>query len=119
MLKFILFGCVVIPSIENTIDDEIRNHSDSVTFLCITVGEPVPTITWHFDSSVSIQQNTSKYMIVSRSLNKTTTENTLTVYNVTSSDAGIFTCKSVNSVGKTSQSGILTVNSKFSSNLSY
>ena len=102
-----------MPSIEHTIDDEIRNHSNNVTFLCQAVGEPVPTITWYFNSSVSIKQNTSKYMIVSRSLNITTTENTLTVYNVTSSDAGIFTCESMNSVGETSKSGILTVTSKF------
>ena len=114
-----MFGCVVIPSIENTIDDEIRNHTGNVTFLCITVGEPVPTITWYFNNSVSIQKSTSKYMIVSKSKNITTTENTLTVYNVTSSDAGIFTCKSMNSVGRTNKSGILTVNSKFSSNSSY
>ena len=107
-----------MPSIENTIDDEIRNHSDYVTFLCITAGEPVPTITWCFNNSVSIQQNTSKYMIVSRSLNKAVTENTLTVYNVTSSDAGIFTCESMNSVGSTSKSGILTVTSTFSNNSS-
>ena len=58
-------------------------------------------------------------MIVSRSLNITTTENTLTVYNVTSFDAGIFTCESMNYVGRTSKSGILTVTSKFSSNSSY
>ena len=107
-----------MPSIENTIDDEIRNYSDNVTFLCMTVGEPVPTITWYFNNSVSIQ-NTSKYMIVSKSLNITTTENTLTVYNVTSSDAGVFTCESINSVRRTRKSGILTVTSKFSNNSSY
>ena len=107
-----------MPIIENTIDDEIRNHSDYVTFLCITVGEPVPTITWYFNNSVGIQ-NTSKYMIVSRSLNITTIENTLTVYNVTSSDAGIFTCETINIVGRASKSGILTVTSKLCSNSSY
>ena len=108
-----------MPSIENTIDDEIRNHSNHVAFLCITVGEPVPTITWYFNSSISIQQSIAKYMIVSRLLNITTTESTLTVYNVTSSDAGIFTCESINSFGRTSKSGILTVTSKFSSNSCY
>ena len=106
----------VIPSIENTINDEIRNQSDSVTFVCRTVGEPRPTIMWSFNNSVSVQQKSGKYMIMSRSLNITTTENTLTVYDITSADAGMFTCESINSVGRTSKSGILTVTSKFSFN---
>ena len=106
----------VIPSIENTINDKIRNQNDSVTFVCRTVGEPRPTIMWYFNNSVSVQQNSIKYMIISRSLNITTTEGTLTVYDITSADAGMFTCESINSVGRTSKSGILTVTSKFSIN---
>ena len=52
-------------------------------------------------------------MIVSRSLNIPTTENTLTVYNVTSSDVGTYTCNSSNINGSVTSSGILTVTSKF------
>ena len=52
-------------------------------------------------------------MIVSRSLNITTTENTLTVYNVTSSDVGTYTCNASNFIGSDTGSGILTVTSKF------
>ena len=52
-------------------------------------------------------------MIMSRSLNITTTENTLTVYNVTSSDVGTYTCNSSNIIGSVTSSGILTVTSKF------
>ena len=51
-------------------------------------------------------------MIISRSINITTTENTLTVYNVTSSDVGTYTCNSSNFIGNTASSGILTVTSK-------
>ena len=101
-----------MPSIENSISDEIKNHNEMVNFLCTTVGEPVPRIIWYFNS-VSVQQNSSKYLIVSRSLNKTTTESTLSVYNITSSDVGSYICESMNSVGKTSKFGILTVTSKF------
>ena len=50
---------------------------------------------------------------MSRSLNITTTENTLTVYNVTSSDVGMYTCNSSNIIGSVTSSGILTVTSKF------
>ena len=51
-------------------------------------------------------------MIVSRSLNITTTENTLTVYNVTSSDVGTYSCNSSNIIGSDANFGILTVTSK-------
>ena len=46
-------------------------------------------------------------MIMSRSLNITTTENTLTVYNVTSSDVGVYTCIATNIIGSdTSNNGM-------------
>ena len=62
---------------------------------------------------INVSDNSSKYMIVSRSLNITTTENTLTVYNVTSSDVGTYTCNSSNIIGSVTSSGILTVTSKY------
>ena len=104
---------LVIPSIENLVDDEIRNQEENVTFLCQAVGEPVPDISWYFnDVMINVSDNSSKYMIVSRSLNITTTENTLTVYNVTSSDVGTYTCNASNIIGSVKSSGILTVTRK-------
>ena len=77
------------------------------------MGEPVPDISWHFnDVMINVSDNSSKYMIVSRSLNITTTENTLTVYNVTSSDVGTYTCNASNMIGSDTTFGVLTVNSK-------
>ena len=94
-------------------NDEVRNHSEDVTFLCKAVGEPVPDISWYFnDVMINVSDNSSKYMIVSRSLNITTIENTLTVYNVTSSDVGTYTCNSSNIIGTIINSRILTVTSK-------
>ena len=49
-------------------------------------------------------------MIVSRSVNITTTENILTVYNVTSSNVGTYTCTAINTVGNDTSSGHLQVN---------
>ena len=106
----------VIPSIEFSINDEIRDQEENVTFLCEAVGEPVPDISWFFnDVMINVSDNSSKYMIVSRSLNITTTENTLTVYNVTSSDVGTYTCNASNVIGNDASSGILTVTSEFKS----
>ena len=102
-----------MPSITTSVDNEIRNQTENVTFLCQAVGEPVPEISWYFNGvMINVSDNNSKYMIVSRSLNITTTENTLTVYNVTSSDVGTYTCNSSNIIGSVTSFGILTVTSK-------
>ena len=105
---------VVIPSISVLINNEIRNQAENITFLCQAVGEPVPDISWYFNGvMINVSDNSSKYMIMSRSLNTTTTENTLTVYNVTSSDVGTYSCNATNIVGNDSSSGHLQVNGKF------
>ena len=102
--------CTVIPSVEN-INDELRNQEENVTFLCQSVGKPVPDISWYFNGvMINVSNNSSKYMIVSRSLNITTIENTLTVYNVTSSDVGTYTCTATNIIGNDTSSGHLQVN---------
>ena len=78
------------------------------------MGEPVPDISWYLNGvMINVSDNSSKYMIMSRSLNITTTEKTLTLYNVTSSDVGTYTCNSSNVIGSAKSSGILTATSKF------
>ena len=104
----------VIPSMAIPLINEIRDQTENVTFICQAVGEPVPNISWYFNGvMINVSDNSSKYMIMSRSLNITTTENTLTVYNVTSSDVGTYSCISSNIIGSVTSSGILTVTSKF------
>ena len=106
----------VIPTINNSIENEneIEDQTENVTFSCQAVGEPIPDISWYFNGAmINVSDNSSKYMIMSRSLNITTTENTLTVYNVTSSDVGTYTCNSSNIIGSVTSSRILTVTSKF------
>ena len=103
----------VTPRIEYPIISEIRNQTENVTFLCQAVGEPIPDVSWYFNGvMINVSENSSKYMIMSISLTINTTENTLTVYNVTSSDVGTYTCNSSNFVGSVTSSGILTVTSK-------
>ena len=115
-----MFSFAVSPSINSLIENEIRQETENVTFLCQAVGEPVPDISWYFNGvMINVSDNSSKYMIMSRSLNITTTENTLTVYNVTLSDVGIYTCNSSNMIGSVTNSGILTVTSKFYKFLEY
>ena len=106
------FYFAVIPTISNSINNEVRDQTENVIFLCQAVGEPVSDISWYFNGvMINVSDNSGKYMIMSRSLNMTITENTLTVYNVTSSDVGTYTCNSSNII--VISSGILSVTSKF------
>ena len=83
--------------------------------MCESVSEPLPDISWYFNGVMIESAGSSKYMIMSRSLNITTTENTLTVYSIISPDAGTYTCNSSNIIGSVTSSGILTVTSKLAS----
>ena len=89
----------------NLINNEIRNQKENVSFLCQSDGEPVPDISWYFNGVMINISDSSKYMITSRSINTTTTENTLTVYSVASSDVGAYTCTATNTLGNDTSHG--------------
>ena len=98
--NFLFLSFAVKPVILSEITDLSDVGTDKANFSCQAVGEPIPDISWYFnDVMINVSDNSSKYTIVSRSLNITTTENTLTVYNVTSSDVGTYTCTASNVVG--------------------
>ena len=99
--------CVtVIPMILSEITDLSDGGRTIGNFTCTAIGEPVPDISWYFnDVMINVSDNSSKYMIESRSLNITTTENTLTVYDVISSDVGVYTCIATNTQGNDTQLG--------------
>ena len=96
------------PIIISSITDVSDSESDLAIFICQAVGQPIPNISWYFnDVMISIS---SKYMIVSNSLNTTTIENTLTVYNITSADVGVYACTATNNVGNDTSNGMWDVN---------
>ena len=92
--------------------DHVINETYPAVFTCHATGEPVPDINWYFNGVMINVSDTNKYMIMSTSINTTTIENTLTVYNVTSSDVGTYTCIASNIIGDDQSFGILTVNGK-------
>ena len=95
---------IVSPVIISSITDVSDNESDLAIFVCQAVGQPIPDISWYFNDAII--SNSSKYMIVSKSLNTNTTENTLTVYNITSADVGVYTCTATNDVGNDTSNGM-------------
>ena len=112
------FMHIAAPSINYLNKSEIWNQTENVIFVCQAMGEPVPDISWYLNGAmINVSDNSSKYMIMSRSLNITTTENTLTINNLTSPDAGTYTCNASNFIGSAETSGILTITSKFDKNV--
>ena len=110
LLSFTLIF-IVTPSINQDISNKTINETQSVNFTCEVTGEPVSEISWYFNGTmINVSDNSGKYMIMSRSLNITTTEKTLTVYNVTSSDVGTYSCNATNIIGNYTSSGHLQVN---------
>ena len=111
MYEITLVLYTVIPNIKQNVSNKTTNETQSVNFTCEATGKPVPNVSWYFNGvMINVSDNSSKYMIMSRSLNITTTENTLTVYNVTSSDVGTYSCSATNILGNDSTSGLLQVN---------
>ena len=104
LLILLLISVAANPVIISGITDVSDNESDIAIFICQAVGQPIPHISWYFNDVMIT--NSSKYMIVSNSLNTTTTENTLTVYNITSADVGVYTCTATNVVGSDTSNGM-------------
>jgi len=106
-----IYSFVVISNINQEISNITTNENEDAIYTCEATGEPVPDISWYFNGvMINVSDNSSKYMIKSRSLNITTTENTLTVYNLTSFDMGTYSCNAINVIGNDSSNGYLQVN---------
>ena len=95
----------VAPAVLSEIVDSTDEGRDVANFTCEATGEPIPDISWYFNGVMIDMSDTNKYRIESRSINTTTTENTLTVYNVTSYDVGTYTCNATNIIGTANSHG--------------
>ena len=104
--------CSVQPEITEEVTDVLENETNSVTFNCQAVGEPVPTISWYFDGIMINVTDTSKYS-VSNSINNTEVTSSITILNTQSSNAGMYTCEAENFISTNRTSGVLTVNGEY------
>ena len=100
----------VPPTISPEVIDQTQSETDNATFICQATGEPLPTITAYFNGVPVDLNNTAKYNTTMTVLNATTTNNSLTIMNVQSSDVGTYTCNATNLVSSDTSSGVLTVN---------
>ena len=96
---------VFITVAPQILSDIITEGRDVTNFTCQATGDPVPNISWFFNEVMIDVSDTNKYRIESRPINTSTTENTLTVYNITSSDVGTYTCNASNIIGSDTRLG--------------
>ena len=98
---------------------QTQTEGDTVTFTCQATGEPIPNnITWSFNGN-PIKKSEKDYQISSKPLNYTSSDNTLTVINVQSSDVGTYTCYASNGISTDTSSGVLSVNGMCSTIVKY
>ena len=93
------------------VTDKLVNETNTVTFGCKAVGQPVPTISWYFNGVMVNVSAIKLYSNISL-LNRTLVKGLLVITNVQLSDVGTYTCHAENIIGIDRSSGILTVNGK-------
>ena len=91
-------------------DQDVAENDTSISFSCDAIGEPTPSISWHFND-VLINPST-KYFLFASSVPGSSTS-LLIIINPVSSDAGAYTCYAENVLGNDNSSGILTVNGNY------
>ena len=108
MLRILNLSPLVTPTISLEVMDQVQDEGDTASFACQATGEPVPTISWYFNSA--LLANGAKYTISETPVNTTTISSTLTIMSVESSDVDTYTCNATNVVSSDTSSGVLTVN---------
>ena len=89
----------------------LENETNTVTFSCQATGEPVPNISWYFNSVVVNTSNTSEYN-VTNSINRNFITSLFTIVNTKLSDVGNYTCYIENIFGDDQNFIVLVVNGK-------
>ena len=108
-LNLVCFMYIVQAEITDGIIDILDNETNLIIFSCQATGEPIPTISWHFNGAMINVSSTSKYNI-SNTSNGAMVTSALAIVNAQSHDVGTYTCYAENIIGTDSSSGILTVN---------
>ena len=100
----------IVSNISSQVVDQARNEEESASFTCQATGEPVPIISWYFNSA--LLANGTKYTVLEASINSNpvTVSSTLTIVSVKSSDVGTYTCNATNVASTDTSFGVLTVN---------
>lgn len=93
------FGCMpTVEMFKNT--NQTDDVGSNVTYSCFINGDPIPEIMWIFNGKILDNENS---VIEVKQIQGNHIWSNVTIINVTSLDAGIYTCSARNIVGYTSQ----------------
>ena len=95
------------PEIVTPLMNATRHQGDSHKFVCAAVAYPHPVFVFSFNGA-RIVSNNSKHTLVTNS-----TQGTLTVLNLQTSDEGTYTCSASNGYGSVSSVAVLSVQGMF------
>eukprot|EP00099_Drosophila_melanogaster_P023977 NP_651880.1 kek6, isoform A [Drosophila melanogaster] len=95
-----LFGCP--PRVEIFNNEEVQNIDigSNTTFSCLVYGDPLPEVAWELNGKILDNDNV---LFESESIASDKLWSNLTVFNVTSLDAGTYACTGSNSIGSMTQ----------------
>lgn len=94
------FGCM--PRVEIFANDDVQNIDigTNTTFSCLIYGDPLPEVTWELNGKNFDNDN---ILFDQETVTSDKLWSNLTVFNMTSLDAGTYTCSAQNVVGSSSQ----------------
>ncbi|CAD7091308.1 unnamed protein product [Hermetia illucens] len=94
------FGCM--PKVEIFSNEDVQNIDigSNTTFSCLVLGDPLPVVTWELNGKAFDNDNV---LFDEEIISSDKIWNNLTVFNMTSLDAGTYSCSAQNSVGFASQ----------------
>lgn len=96
ILKAGAFSCWIRIISEQNISNSTV-HDDTVILSCMAEAFPEPNLTWmHANRTLDLDKTNHKYRLSSSHLNDTMYCYNLTIFNVTSADRGLYTCKLTN-----------------------
>ncbi|XP_078534312.1 vascular endothelial growth factor receptor 2 [Lissotriton helveticus] len=88
------------PTIENELQNQVANISETIEVTCRPDGTPIPHITWLKNNELLIEGSG----IIFKNGNQT-----LTIQRIRKEDAGVYTCEACNDVGCVKTEAIFTV----------
>ncbi|XP_067640856.1 uncharacterized protein kek6 [Eurosta solidaginis] len=94
------FGCA--PKVELFNNEDVQNIDigSNATFSCLVYGDPLPEITWELNGKILDNDNV---IFDAESISSDKLWSNLTISNMTSLDAGIYSCIGMNVVGVATQ----------------
>lgn len=103
---------VEYPPVHEPINDVDVVQNQTATFTCAVSSEPVSTITWFLNGTTPVTDGGDHSITEASTTNtwNSTVSSVLTISNVQrAEDAGVYTCRAMNSVGTKDESANLTV----------